>query len=56
MTMDPTTLNKPEAHYDLVRRMRASFFVPAPSSRASANAASPCWAAAPLARAPWTST
>jgi len=30
MTMEPQTLNKPEAHYDLVRRMRASFFVLGP--------------------------
>lgn len=30
MTMDPANLNRPEAPYDLVRRMRASFFVLGP--------------------------
>jgi UDP-N-acetylglucosamine 1-carboxyvinyltransferase len=30
MTLDPKTINKPEAEYDLVRRMRASFFVLGP--------------------------
>ncbi|MBI2425655.1 MAG: UDP-N-acetylglucosamine 1-carboxyvinyltransferase [Candidatus Hydrogenedentes bacterium] len=30
MTLDPGGLNKPEAEYDLVRRMRASFFVLGP--------------------------
>ncbi|MCF6286006.1 MAG: UDP-N-acetylglucosamine 1-carboxyvinyltransferase [Candidatus Hydrogenedentes bacterium] len=30
MTMEPQNLTKPEAHYDLVRKMRASFFVLGP--------------------------
>ncbi|HOJ69315.1 MAG TPA: UDP-N-acetylglucosamine 1-carboxyvinyltransferase [Candidatus Hydrogenedentes bacterium] len=30
MTLDATTLNRPEAPYDLVRKMRASFFVLGP--------------------------
>src|SRR5690606_20171686 len=30
MTLDPKSINKPEAEYDLVRRMRASFFVLGP--------------------------